>query len=49
MSGTDNMAYDSNTLRKMQLSFHVPVLRFFRWDRPGATYGRHQDIQKYNR
>src|SRR5262245_30482671 len=46
MSGADNMAYDVNTLRKMQHGHHIPVLRFFRWKTPGASFGKHQSLEK---
>jgi lipoate-protein ligase A len=42
MSGVENMAFDVETLQKMQGIDTSPVLRFFSWSRPGATYGKHQ-------
>ncbi len=46
MSGQDNMAYDVETLRQMQDSSRPPVLRFFRWSKPGVSYGKHQSLDK---
>jgi lipoate-protein ligase A len=45
MSGSDNMAYDLQTLLKMQHPQQVPVLRFFRWRTPGASFGKHQTLE----
>jgi lipoate-protein ligase A len=45
MPGADNMAYDLATLHKMQQPDTSPVLRFFSWDRPEATFGKHQSAE----
>jgi lipoate-protein ligase A len=44
MSGAENMAYDLNTLRLMQTEDHSPLLRFYRWDKPTVSYGKHQSL-----
>jgi lipoate-protein ligase A len=44
MSGAANMAYDRQTLETLQNPDHSPVLRFFRWDKPAATCGKHQNL-----
>lgn len=36
------MAYDLETLRRAQEENGPPVLRFFRWNQPTVSYGRHQ-------
>lgn len=42
MTGAENMEYDRETLQKLQDRDHPAVLRLFRWERPTASYGRHQ-------
>jgi lipoate-protein ligase A len=45
MSGEENMAYDRQTLLKVQDPAQPAVLRFFRWSRPAVSYGRHQSLE----
>jgi lipoate-protein ligase A len=41
-SGAENMAYDLQTLNRLASEGGDPILRFFRWNAPGASYGKHQ-------
>ncbi len=45
MTGAENMDYDRETLKKLQEGDHPAVLRFFRWEHPVVSYGRHQRLE----
>jgi lipoate-protein ligase A len=42
--GESNMRFDRDTLAAVESAGHPPVLRFFRWKKPGASYGKHQRL-----
>ncbi len=42
-SGLDNMAADAQLLEDQKYPDALPVLRFFRWQRPTVSYGRLQN------
>ena len=45
MSGAANMQFDLSSLHKLRNGYASPILRFFRWNTPTVSYGKHQSLE----